>query len=557
MKVLMNKFIFPIIKLVIKVFNFLHLTKIITWMFRGMIKILHNPIFITFLLIIGLLYSINNTFIKTLINNNILINFDNISHIIITNYRNIIFSVAAIINITLFVKLTNNDYWMNLHKKRETTYIVYSATEAILLPQYSHIILNSGIIAGIINLLIIMHYTSISTYRPLSDVKSFRAIRIPDDIVGKTIASNILLFYMAVFSFSNIELNRNIIVNIILILFCTGGFLLLIGGKGIGNAIVLRNIEDYENTTSNPLINISVLFNNYIKLTIDDIPDKNEYIKKLENIITKNKEDIDTEKCYNLVMDNILDDLRNAILPLHYNLDQINAFRHDSKNITMTMKYDTDMLLKNMENVSLKKLDEYAYKMSKGLDYLQDNINESKSVRKVPKPELLNVKNIIEESLERNRLNINAYIINYQNIPDEAVIYFDYNHAKICFQNIIKNSTRSMDIKRMEGMLSGTSNYTPAITFKYAVENNNALLSIIDNGKGMGDDIRRKIYKERVSDQIGESHGYGAKLIADLLKRNNYSIEVVKTNEDGTEQIICGPCNKQNMDGENGKDTGG
>lgn len=101
---------------------------------------------------------------------------------------------------------------------------------------------------------------------------------------------------------------------------------------------------------------------------------------------------------------------------------------------------------------------------------------------------------------------------NYQeNMPNVMVIPQDLSRAVL---NVVNNACYAvMDRASHEG-----EDYTPTITVDAKVENGNLIIAIGDNGCGMPDEIRQKLFHDTVTTKpIGKGTGLGMLITHDII----------------------------------------
>jgi signal transduction histidine kinase len=123
--------------------------------------------------------------------------------------------------------------------------------------------------------------------------------------------------------------------------------------------------------------------------------------------------------------------------------------------------------------------------------------------------------------------------------------YVDRSHLKFIFVNLIENSFRATSAKIAELFANDPDLPECDLISKIdinleRVSDHSIDLIFWDNGCGIKPDIRKKLYKEKCTDQgHSESNGLGGILIKEWLERNGGNIEVIDSSKEcGTKQRI-------------------
>ena len=145
--------------------------------------------------------------------------------------------------------------------------------------------------------------------------------------------------------------------------------------------------------------------------------------------------------------------------------------------------------------------------------------------------EIMDIEMLISEVLNTldNLLNEKNIKLNYNIIDDEIFINGDYNRLKQVFINILKNSIEALD---------GINN--AKIDVKYYIENKNIIIEIIDNGIGISEEIKEKIFEAFYTTK-GSGTGLGVPLSKEIIEGHNGRLEYFSKEKEGTKVEITLP----------------
>jgi signal transduction histidine kinase len=128
-----------------------------------------------------------------------------------------------------------------------------------------------------------------------------------------------------------------------------------------------------------------------------------------------------------------------------------------------------------------------------------------------------------------------------ENLPHIMVITQDLGRV---FLNLINNAFYAVNKRRTN--LGGVENYAPSVTVSTQNTDNHIVIKIIDNGTGMPESVKEKIFQPFFTTKpTGEGTGLGLSLSYDIItKGHSGALEVNSTEGEGTEFVISIPIQK-------------
>lgn len=233
-----------------------------------------------------------------------------------------------------------------------------------------------------------------------------------------------------------------------------------------------------------------------------------------------------------------------------------------------TRSQDRGVLIQRVDNlkeslsglVEIGKLDKSFERKMLGLfNSLGSHIQKiEKAVKKVrmldtsPKPSSVNLYDLILEASEEVakplRDNRNIRVIISRELR-EKMVYVDKNHFSLVIENLVSNSLNSILVNAISAH-NDERQFEEKIVFEMVSNDENEMsISISDNGIGLTDEKRTKLYKVRASSENGEFRGLGGMIISKLLQVNHSSIKIIDNNSIDSEfncvQIICIPTSSE------------
>lgn len=146
----------------------------------------------------------------------------------------------------------------------------------------------------------------------------------------------------------------------------------------------------------------------------------------------------------------------------------------------------------------------------------------------------------------RHRLKANEQrpaiqvITEYSNLPDIECFPGQLNQV---FMNIIANAIDVLEESNIGCNFDRKQKATNIITIKTLVENNNIKISITDNGKGMSEDVKNKIFDHLfTTKKVGKGTGLGLAIAKEIIEESHAGkLSCNSAVGEGTEFIITLP----------------
>ncbi len=141
-------------------------------------------------------------------------------------------------------------------------------------------------------------------------------------------------------------------------------------------------------------------------------------------------------------------------------------------------------------------------------------------------------------SYHAKRANDKAFNVsiqeNYQEeMPHCMVIPQDLSRAVI---NVMNNACYAVKQKALEQEAKHVDNYMPTIGVEAAVQGGRLVISIMDNGTGMPQEVLEKLFHQTITTKpIGEGTGLGMQITHEIITKNhNGTVDIISNEGEGT-----------------------
>ena len=264
-----------------------------------------------------------------------------------------------------------------------------------------------------------------------------------------------------------------------------------------------------------------------------------------------------------------IDDLRNFLQPIVSDKAMLDFARHELKQGQPAIIQQDALALAEFTTKHgsalpynqdfLERIGKLFHDLNSHIETLKSSIENIRLMDTQPNSSEVNLYALLKEIKDklimprhqRSRRNV---MIEIDESLNGHYVLFDEGHLKLIFHNLINNSLRATELKSVAVIPAKVKNYQEKVMIKLEkIQGDSLQVSLIDNGRGIPESLRDKLYVVRCSDQRGKDDGLGGVTIRKLLDINSGNIQILQTvpDFDGTIQILTLPLiNDENMKSE-------
>jgi two-component system nitrogen regulation sensor histidine kinase NtrY len=204
---------------------------------------------------------------------------------------------------------------------------------------------------------------------------------------------------------------------------------------------------------------------------------------------------------------------------------------HEIKNPLTPMRLSVQSFQRKFnpedENIH-QKVEEYSNTLIQQIDTMSSIASAFSNFAKMPaqKSEILNVVHIVKLAIDI----FNEHYINFEAESEEIIAKFDRTQLIRVVTNLVKNSIQSIpkDIAN------------PKINVKVVSENNSVKITVEDNGSGIADDTKSKIFEPKFTTKTS-GMGLGLAMVKNIVETFNGSITFTSQLGEGTTFTVTFP----------------
>ncbi|AUP79300.1 sensor histidine kinase [Flavivirga eckloniae] len=284
-------------------------------------------------------------------------------------------------------------------------------------------------------------------------------------------------------------------------------------------------------------IGIAFLLSKYITKSLKAISDKinaTRLEKRNEKIeVNDTSEEISTlVNSYN----SMIDELEESAVQLAKS-EREQAWREMAKQVAHEIKNPLTPMRLTVQNFQRKfdakdenidsKLDEYTKTLIQQIDTMSSIASAFSNFAKMPaqQSETLNVVKIVKLALDI----FNEDYIFFTAESDEIIAKFDRTQLIRVVTNLVKNGIQAMP-----------ENKTPTIVIDVATKDNNVIVTVSDNGLGIAEENRDKIFEPKFTTKTS-GMGLGLAMVKNIVETYNGTITFKSEKEKGTTFTVTFP----------------
>jgi two-component system, NtrC family, nitrogen regulation sensor histidine kinase NtrY len=283
---------------------------------------------------------------------------------------------------------------------------------------------------------------------------------------------------------------------------------------------------------------LAYLLSKYITQSLRVIADKLKNIqisRDNERLVWKSNDEIGAlVEDYNRMLDQLEESTRLLAQSEreHAWREMAKQVAHEIKNPLTPMKLSVQHLQRSVQitdKEAQEKIDRFAERMIEQIDTLTNIANEFSNFAKMPKANMdeTDLKKVIEASIE---VFANESVeIEFETSIDDALIWGDKDQLIRVFNNLIKNAVQACHIDKK-----------PRIILQLYREGTNYCVEIIDNGNGIPDDIKAKIFEPNFTTK-STGMGLGLAMVKNIITQHKGTVSFETETSVGTTFFITIP----------------
>ena len=140
-------------------------------------------------------------------------------------------------------------------------------------------------------------------------------------------------------------------------------------------------------------------------------------------------------------------------------------------------------------------------------------------------------------SYHAKRANDKAFNVSIQeNYQEKCHIACDTTDLSRAVINVMNNACYAVKQKALEQEAKHVDNYMPTIGVEAAVQGGRLVISIMDNGTGMPQEVLEKLFHQTITTKpIGEGTGLGMQITHEIITKNhNGTVDIISNEGEGT-----------------------
>lgn len=215
----------------------------------------------------------------------------------------------------------------------------------------------------------------------------------------------------------------------------------------------------------------------------------------------------------------------------------VSKVSHDLRNMLSSAQIISDRLVTVDDPTVQKFAPKLIASLDRAISFCIQTLTYGKAQEAPPQREKMNVKALIDEVIDTSVIQTSQRISLYNNVPLQVIADADREQLFRVLTNLVRNAVQALEAH----LAANPDAPDGAITFKAWREGAVASLEVSDNGPGVPERVRGKLFEAFQSAARPGGTGLGLAIAAELIRAHGGDIRLAKTDETGTQFIVTIP----------------
>ena len=175
--------------------------------------------------------------------------------------------------------------------------------------------------------------------------------------------------------------------------------------------------------------------------------------------------------------------------------------------------------------------------LDRAIDFLSQTLTFGRAQEPPPVRETLPLRGIAEEVIESSVVQASSRILFYNQVPHDLSVDADRDHMNRVLTNLTRNAIQAIEALQTEEPEAPDGR----ITLRSWRDGSSAFIEIRDNGPGIPERVRDRLFEAFQSAARSGGTGLGLTIAAELIRAHGGDIRLASTGRDGTVFVITVP----------------
>jgi signal transduction histidine kinase len=204
----------------------------------------------------------------------------------------------------------------------------------------------------------------------------------------------------------------------------------------------------------------------------------------------------------------------------------VSKVSHDLRNMLTSAHLISDRLAHVNDPTVKKFAPKLIASIDRAIDFCESTLKFGRAQEAPPRREKFALKPLVDDVIEGAAIQASSRVVLYNNVPPSVEADADREHIHRVLTNLIRNAVQALE--------SGEPTADGAVTIKAWREGAVTALEVRDNGPGVPERVRGKLFAAFQSAARPGGTGLGLAIAAELVNAHGGSISLAETGEKGT-----------------------
>ena len=215
----------------------------------------------------------------------------------------------------------------------------------------------------------------------------------------------------------------------------------------------------------------------------------------------------------------------------------VSKVSHDLRNMLSSAHLISDRLTMIDDPTVKRFAPKLIVSLDRAIDFLSQTLKFGRAQELPPAREKLTLKLLADEVIESAVLQASSRVVFYNNIPASLIADADPDQLNRVLTNLLRNAIQALEALQSEKPEAPDG----AITIKSWRQGSVVAVEVKDNGPGIPEKVRGKLFEAFQSSARAGGTGLGLAIAAELIRAHGGDIKLASSDETGTSFVVTIP----------------
>lgn len=214
----------------------------------------------------------------------------------------------------------------------------------------------------------------------------------------------------------------------------------------------------------------------------------------------------------------------------------VSKVSHDLRNMLSSAQLISDRLSLVQDATVQRFVPKLIVSLDRAIDFLTQTLKFGRAQEPPPMRARLQLRELTDEVIESAVVQASSRVVLYNQVPADALVDADREQLNRVLTNLLRNA-----IQAIEGAQGGGEAQEGHVSIKSWREGSVAIIEVKDNGPGIPERVRPRLFEAFQSAAKAGGVGLGLAIAAELVRAHGGEIRLSATGPDGTVFLVVVP----------------